>query len=160
MPNQSQIYYVTRSGAHGAASQLPEGALEIQEQQFLLISENPGLIDIKVTGDVVHITPSLISYKNAALANMRSQVAHVQPDEIRLNRLARSVMVQQGCFDETSGLMLTADETLGNLQALTERLNTVLYLQHKYTTKVNACDNVVEVDRLLEAFERTLQGSL
>lgn len=160
MPNQPQVFYVTRSGAHGAASQLPDGALEIQEAEFQLISENPGMIDIEVIGNVVRITPSLISYKNAAAASIRSQVAKVQPDETRLNRLARSAMVQQGCFDEPSGLYLDAGECLGNLVALQQRLNDVLYLQHKYTTKINACTDVVDVDRLLEAFERTLQGSL
>jgi len=155
MPN---VHYVNRDGSHGTASQLPDGALPIAEAQYNLIAENPGLIDIVVEGSVVHIRPSLISYKNLALASMRREIQQHIPDESRLNHLARAVLCEQGCFDSTSGLMLTAIETSANLSVLNRRHNELLHMQAKYISKVNAAADVVAVDVVLDAFERTLQG--
>lgn len=160
MPNPPSVYYVTQDGAHGCATQLPDGALEIQQTAFELIRDNPGLIDVRVKGNVVHVTPSLISYKNTATAQIRVAVAHVLPDESRMNHLARSVMVQQGCFDVSTGLNLSADDTLATLAHLNKLANDVLYIQHKHTHDVNNAEDVLEVDRILDLFDQTLQGSL
>lgn len=155
MPN---VYYVNRDGSHGAATQLPADALPIGEDQYNLIAENPGLIDIRVIGSVVHIGPSLISYKNTAAAAVRREIQQHIPDESRLNHLARAVLCEQGCFDVTSGLMLTPIETSANLDVLNRRHNELLHMQARYISKVNAAENVIVVDEILDKFERTLQG--
>lgn len=158
MSNEALCYYVNRDGSHGAASQLPDGALPIGFEQYQLLRENPGLIDVKVEGNVIHIGPSLISYKKSAAESIRREMKQHIPDETRLNRLARAVLCRQGCFDETSSLLLTFEETQGNLESLNEHLNSCLYLQAKYISKVDLAEGVLEVDGILNQFERTLQG--
>lgn len=153
-----EVYYVNRDGSHGAATHLPSGALAIGEAQYELVRDNPGLIDIVVEGSVVHIRPSLISYKKTAAAAIRREIHQHIPDESRLNHLARAVLCDQGCFDVTSGLMLTSIETSANLSVLNRRHNELLHMQARYISKVDSADNVITVDDILGQFERTLQG--
>lgn len=154
------VYYVRRDGSHGAASQLPDGAVAIGEAQYNLITENPGMIDVRVEGTVVHIGPSLISYKNAASEAVRREIQQQIPDESRLNHLTRAVLCDQGCFDAHSGLMLTPIETSANLTVLNRRHNELLHMQAKYIAKVNQMKDVYAVDDVLSEFEQTLQGSV
>jgi hypothetical protein len=158
MPNAQAICYVTRDGAHGRSSELPEGAIAIGEEQFNLIAENPGLIDVRIEGTVVHIRPSLFSYKKQTIATIKILVQKHIPDEARMNNLFRAAVQHIGCFDYESGLLLDKDETAGNAEALHLLYNDLRYLEHKYISKVNAADDVQDIDRIVEAFERTIQG--
>lgn len=157
MPN---VFYVLRDGSHGTASHYPEGSLPIGETQYNLISENPELIAVRVEGTVVHIGPSLISYKTAGTAAVRREIKQHIPDESRLNHLARAVLCDQGCFDEQSGMMLTPIEASANLTVLNRRHNELLHMQAKYIAKVNQAPGFFEVDDVLSEFEQTLQGSV
>lgn len=152
------VYYVRRDGSHGAASHLPDGAVAIGADQYVWLRDNPGLIEARFEGAVVHIGPSLISYQSAASEAVRREIQKRIPDESRLNHLARAVLCDQGCFDSHSGMMLTDIETSANLSVLNRRHNELLHVQARYIAKVNAAKDVVAVDDVLTAFEQTLQG--
>ncbi|MNQ69296.1 hypothetical protein D3C85_838840 [compost metagenome] len=160
MPNPQTCYYVNRDGSYGAATHPPEDSLPIGLEQYQLIQENPGLIDIRVEGSVIHITPSLISYKNATKANLRTIITNNMPSQMRLANLFRAACMHTGCFDEETGKLLDAEETAETAEALHLRYNDLLYLQHKYIAKVDAATDPTEIDRIFDTFERTMQGTL
>lgn len=156
MPNP--VYYVLRDGSHGVATEPPVDSLVISADQYQLLADNPGLIEVKVVGNVVHLAPSLISYKKSAVASINIELQQHLPDEARLNRLARAVICRQECFDQESGLLLSLVEARGSLEYLNQRSTDLLYAQAKYNAKVNAATNVVDIDVILGEFEQTLQG--
>lgn len=156
MPNP--VYYIHRDGSYGVSTNVPQDAIAISEDQYQLIANNPGLIDISIKDNVVHLAPSLICYKKSAITNMQTELHQQLPDEARLNRLARAVICGQECFDQESGLLLSLVEARGSLEYLNRRNTNLLYVQAKYNAKVNAATEVIEIDAILGEFEQTLQG--
>ena len=158
-PNAT-LCYVYPDGSHGRASYLPEGAYQIGEEYYQIIEDNPDVVDVTVEDGVVHIRPSLISYKAKACVAVRADIAKAMPGEQRLNRLHRAVTARQGCFDAESGLFLDDKETVGNFNALVMLSNQLLYLESKYLSRINLALDVHQVDHYLEMFQRALQGTV
>lgn len=157
---EKSICYVNLDGSYGRATSLPEGAQEVGEEVLLLLEENPDLIEIRVEGGLIHVTPSLISYKAEACGHVRRGITEVIPGEDRLNRLMRSSVLGIGCFDVESGLYLDKDETQGNFQTLVQLSNDLRYLEAKYISKINQAPDATTVDHHLDVFQRTLQGTV
>lgn len=157
---ERSICYVNLDGSYGRATSLPPGAQEVGEEVLQLLEENPDLIDVRIEGGLVHVTPSLISYKAKACASLRLDIAKACPSEERLNRLMRSAVLNIGCFDVESGLLLDEQETQGNFKALVQLSNDLRYLEAKYTSKINQAPDVTTVDHHLDVFQRTLQGTV
>ena len=154
------ICYVNLDGSYGRATRLPEGAQEVGEEVLQLLEENPDLIEVRVEGGLIHVSPSLISYKAEACANVRRAINTQVPGDERLNRLMRSTVLGIGCFDAESGLLLDEKETRGNFQALVQLDNDLRYLEAKYVSKINKAPDVTTVDHHLDVFQRTLQGTV
>jgi len=149
------ICYVMPDGSYGRSTQPPHDAIPIGDDIYRMLEDNPGMLDIEVTGANVRISPSLISYKAKALEIIRTEVGKLLPSEQHLNQLHRSVACEQSCFDEVLG-WLTVEDTRKTFAQLNERHNKLRFIQHDSTSMVGQATACEQVDTILEALSHTL----
>lgn len=148
-------YYVTHSGGHGASNFLPEGAHEIDAQTYQLLEDNPALVMVEFINNTVRIALNLPNYKAAAKEKVRALINRSLPDGEQSRRIQSALLVQAPCFHE--GEMLRGESVLKELLAKRVALeNDLLYIQHKYLKRIDSAVQPEDVDRSLEALDKTV----
>ena len=149
------LCYVMPNGSYGRSTQPPHDAVLISADIYQMLEDNPGMLDVEVTGGNVRISPSLISYKAKAVEVIRNEVGKLLPSEQRLNQLHRSVACSQAYFDEALG-WLTVEDTCRTFAQLNSRHNQLRFIQHDNISSVEQATTCEQVDTVLEAFSHTL----
>lgn len=148
------IGYILPNGSYGRASILPQGALAVSDGIISMLEENPGMLDIVVEGSQVRITPSLISYKAEALRLVTSQIATQMPSKEKMLDMHMAVTCDQGYFDPQARCMLSSVEAKEALTHMVNLSNTLAADLVEKENKINACLSPIDVDAILDEFQR------